>query len=100
MINSRISGLSRMLVVLITIAGTGASWDDDKGDRRTVAGRPAGRHDHRSASEERPDQGILPDNVGLSGRIGENINGKWWGSYYGWRWPHGLFNQLESALKG
>ena len=33
--------------------------------------------------------GIVPDNVGLSGKIGEHIEGKWYGSYYGWSWPHG-----------
>ena len=44
--------------------------------------------------------GILPDNVGLSGKIGENMEGKWWGGYYGWRWPHGLFNQMESTIIG
>ena len=33
--------------------------------------------------------GIVPDNVGLSGEIGEHIEGKWYGSYYGWSWPHG-----------
>ena len=33
--------------------------------------------------------GIVPDNIGLSGKIGEHINGKWYGSYYGWTWPHG-----------
>lgn len=48
----------------------------------------------------RENHGILPDNVGLSGRIGENMDGKWWGGYYGWRWPHGLFNQVESTLIG
>ena len=44
--------------------------------------------------------GILPDNVGLSGEIGEYMNGRWWGGYYGWRWPHGLFNQVEATLIG
>jgi hypothetical protein len=44
--------------------------------------------------------GILPDNVGPSGKIGEHRGGKWWGGYYGWRWPHGLFNQIESTLIG
>ncbi|MCA9027425.1 MAG: hypothetical protein KDA86_19605 [Planctomycetaceae bacterium] len=44
--------------------------------------------------------GILPDNVGLSGKVGEHMDGKWWGGYYGWRWPHGLFNQLESTIIG
>jgi hypothetical protein len=44
--------------------------------------------------------GILPDNIGPSGKIGEHMDGKWWGGYYGWRWPHGLFNQIESTLIG
>jgi hypothetical protein len=48
----------------------------------------------------RDNNGILPDNVGLSGKVGENMDGKWWGGYYGWRWPHGLFNQLESTIIG
>lgn len=33
--------------------------------------------------------GIVPDNVGLGGMIGEHIDGKWYGGYYGWTWPHG-----------
>ncbi len=32
--------------------------------------------------------GIIPDNVGLSGEIGE-YTGHWWGGYYGWVWPSG-----------
>jgi hypothetical protein len=48
----------------------------------------------------RANNGILPDNVGLSGRIGETMDGRWWGGYYGWRWPHGLFNQLEATVIG
>ena len=28
--------------------------------------------------------GIIPDNVGLDGRIGENRQGQWWGGFYGW----------------
>ncbi|NOX53863.1 MAG: hypothetical protein GXP27_05380, partial [Planctomycetes bacterium] len=48
----------------------------------------------------RQNGGILPDNVGPSGRIGELMDGKWWGGYYGWRWPHGLLNQIESTLIG
>ena len=39
--------------------------------------------------------GITPDNIGLSGEIGEYNDGKWWGGYYGWRWPHGSFSLLE-----
>lgn len=30
--------------------------------------------------------GIIPDNVGLSGEIGEYIDGKWYGGFYGWTW--------------
>ena len=45
----------------------------------------------------RKNGGITPDNVGLSGKIGEYMDGKWWGGYYGWRWPHGFFNILEST---
>jgi hypothetical protein len=39
--------------------------------------------------------GIIPDNVGLSGKIGEYNDGKWWGGYYGWRWPHGFMTIME-----
>ncbi len=58
--------------------------------------------DYVSGWQKRTEQnnGILPDNVGLSGNIGENMDGKWWGGYYGWRWPHGLFNQMESTIIG
>lgn len=39
--------------------------------------------------------GLIPDNVGPSGAIGELLDGKWWGGYYGWRWPHGLQTVIE-----
>ena len=39
--------------------------------------------------------GICPDNVGPSGEIGETMDGKWWGGYYGWRWPHGFMSIIE-----
>ena len=42
--------------------------------------------------------GILPDNIGETGVAGEHMGGKWWGGYYGYRWPHGVFNLLESIL--
>jgi hypothetical protein len=44
--------------------------------------------------------GVIPDNVGPNGKIGETMGGKWYGGYYGWRWPHGLFNQLEATMIG
>ena len=45
----------------------------------------------------RKNNGIMPDNVGPNGVIGELMDGKWWGGYYGWRWPHGSMNVLEST---
>lgn len=36
--------------------------------------------------------GLLPDNVGLNGQVGETLNGKWYGGLYGWTWPHGYYN--------
>ncbi|WP_240420599.1 hypothetical protein [Paenibacillus periandrae] len=53
--------------------------------------------DYYAAWEQRAERngGIMPDNVGLSGEIGENFNGNWWGGYYGWRWPHGFMTIIE-----
>ncbi|MDH5439626.1 MAG: hypothetical protein OEY31_03385 [Candidatus Bathyarchaeota archaeon] len=45
----------------------------------------------------RQNNGIIPDNVGLSGRIGEYMDGKWWGGRYGWRVYHGFLN-IGTAL--
>ncbi len=42
--------------------------------------------------------GLLPDNVGLSGQVGEYINGKWYGGLYGWSWPHGYYNIGMAAV--
>lgn len=39
--------------------------------------------------------GLVPDNVGLNDVIGEYNDGKWWGGYYGWRWPHGFMTLIE-----
>lgn len=46
----------------------------------------------------RSNGGLLPDNVGLSGRIGEYLDGKWYGSMYGWSWPHGFYNVGSAAM--
>lgn len=59
--------------------------------------------DYLAAWEDRTQKnnGILPDNVGLSGEVGQYNDGKWWGGYYGWRWPHGSFSLLEpTAIAG
>ena len=42
--------------------------------------------------------GIVPDNVGLSGAVGEYLDGKWWGGHYGWRWPHGFLTIIEPIV--
>ncbi|NLV74916.1 MAG: hypothetical protein GXY52_09610 [Chloroflexi bacterium] len=39
--------------------------------------------------------GICPDNVGPNGVVGETNDGKWWGGYYGWRWPHGFMTIIQ-----
>ncbi len=53
--------------------------------------------DYLAAWEKRTrnNGGVIPDNVGLSGLIGEYNDSKWWGGYYGWRWPHGFMTIIE-----
>ena len=45
----------------------------------------------------RANGGLLPDNVGLSGQVGEYMDGRWYGGLYGWSWPHGFYNVGASA---
>ena len=47
------------------------------------------------ADRANANDGYMPDNVGLSGKVGEYNDGKWWGGYYGWRWPHGFMTIME-----
>jgi hypothetical protein len=51
------------------------------------------------AWEERTEKndGITPDNVGLSGKIGE-YTGHWWGGYYGWMWVGGAPHIIRAEL--
>jgi hypothetical protein len=42
--------------------------------------------------------GLVPDNVGLTGVVGEYLGGRWYGGHYGWSWPHGLYSVLPPAL--
>ncbi|NGN62998.1 hypothetical protein G5C51_03645 [Streptomyces sp. A7024] len=42
--------------------------------------------------------GILPDNVGPSGRVGELHGGRWYGGNYGWAWPHGIYSVGAAAV--
>ena len=44
--------------------------------------------------------GIIPDNIGPTGKIGENRNGQWWGGHFGWTARYGLhmmFGAMTSA---
>ncbi len=42
--------------------------------------------------------GLVPDNVGLGGEVGEYVGGRWYGSMYGWTWPHGFYNISYATL--
>lgn len=42
--------------------------------------------------------GILPDSVGLDGKVGQYIDGKWYGGLYGWTWPHGWENMGAAQI--
>lgn len=41
--------------------------------------------------------GIIPDNVGLNGEVGEYVGGRWYGAAYGWSWPHGYDSVIDAA---
>ena len=50
----------------------------------------------------RANGGIMPDNVGPSGVVGENRNGQWWGGIYGWNSYCGfniMFHSLTIAAE-
>ena len=42
--------------------------------------------------------GELPDHVGPLGQVGERFDGRSYGGYYGWTWPHGFYNVAMAAL--
>ena len=46
----------------------------------------------------RRNNGLLPDNVGHSGEVGEYCNGKWYGGRYGWTFPHGFLTLQKATL--
>ena len=50
----------------------------------------------------RRNNGIIPDNVGPTGQIGEHREGQWWGGIYGWNCYSGyniLFHSLTIAAE-
>jgi hypothetical protein len=65
-------------------------WTGDEGYKRWVL-------DYLEAWAERIERngGLCPDNIGPNGEIGELMGGKWWGGYYGWRWPHGCMSIIQ-----
>lgn len=68
-------------------------YTGDEKYRRWVA-------DYVEAWMERADKngGLVPDNIGPSGEIGECMGGKWYGGYYGWTWPHGWHHIGDAVL--
>ncbi|WP_141935636.1 hypothetical protein [Microbacterium sp. SLBN-154] len=56
--------------------------------------------DYVDAWRERTDAngGLVPDNVGPGGRVGELHGGAWYGGLYGWTWPHGLQSLAPATL--
>ena len=42
--------------------------------------------------------GMIPDSVGHSGKVGEYVDGKWYGGLYGWTCFHGWYNIQMAAL--
>jgi len=55
--------------------------------------------DYSQAWLERIDKngGIIPDNVGPAGQIGERRQGQWWGGWYGWNSRNSARNALLAA---
>ena len=50
----------------------------------------------------RRNNGIMPDNVGPTGKIGDRRNGVWWGGQYGWNHYQGfniMFHSLTIAVE-
>ena len=45
----------------------------------------------------RKNNGIIPDNVGPTGKIGEQRGGQWWGGFYGWNSRNSARNAFLAA---
>ena len=58
--------------------------------------------DYISAWRERArsNDGLIPDNVGLDGVVGSQLDGRWYGGHYGWTWPHGMYSLAQATLVG
>ena len=42
--------------------------------------------------------GLLPDQIGPSGKVGEFVEGKWYGGRYGWTFPHGFLTMHFATI--
>ncbi|WP_116953404.1 hypothetical protein [Jiangella endophytica] len=42
--------------------------------------------------------GVVPDNVGPGGGVGELMDGRWYGGHYGWSFPHGIESVGSAVL--
>ncbi len=73
---------------------TANAWLYDHSDRFA-----AWTLEYLDAWEERAkaNGGLLPDNVGPSGIVGELHDGRWYGGKYGWNWPHGVYSVGSAA---
>jgi hypothetical protein len=58
--------------------------------------------DYVGAWQERAkaNDGIVPDNVGVDGVVGSQLDGRWYGGHYGWTWPHGLYSIGQATTVG
>ncbi len=45
----------------------------------------------------RANDGIIPDNVGPTGKVGEQRGGQWWGGFYGWNSRNSARNAFLAA---
>ncbi len=45
-------------------------------------------------------KGIMPDNAGPTGVVGETMDGKWYGGHYGWTFPHGFYFIGDAMVVG
>jgi hypothetical protein len=48
----------------------------------------------------RENGGVIPDNVGLDGVVGSQLDGRTYGGHYGWSWPHGIYSLGQAAAVG
>lgn len=46
----------------------------------------------------RKNGGLLPDQIGPSGKVGEYVDGKWYGGRYGWTFPHGFLTMHFATI--